>query len=150
MVYIGRQQIKRIYMSENFLNNYKDFVEEVTSEASDDFQAFVERLYQLKKENEEINLPLLLTAGIGMADEGGEFLGIVKKVMFHGKPMSEDNKAHLKSELGDVAWYWINGCRALGVDPYEVMADNVKKLEARYPGGSFDVYHAENRKDGDI
>jgi len=150
MMYIGRQQIKGNYMSEDFLNNYKDFVEEVTSDASDDFQVFIERMYELKKDGGEINLPLLMTAGIGMADEGGEFLGIIKKIFFHGKPLDDANKAHLKSELGDVAWYWINGCRALGVDPYEVMADNVKKLEARYPGGSFDVYHSENRKEGDI
>jgi len=26
----------------------------------------------------------------------------------------------------------------------------VKKLEARYPGGAFDVYYSENRAEGDL
>jgi hypothetical protein len=30
------------------------------------------------------------------------------------------------------------------------VAENVKKLEARYPGGTFDAYYSENRKEGDI
>jgi hypothetical protein len=53
-------------------------------------------------------------------------------------------------ELGDIAWYWINACRALGYDPNDVIAENVKKLEARYPGGTFDPYYSENRKAGDL
>jgi hypothetical protein len=38
---------------------------------------------------------------------------------------------------------------ALGVSFDDVIATNVKKLEKRYPGGSFDVYHSENRAAGD-
>ena len=56
----------------------------------------------------------------------------------------------MKRELGDVMWYWINACRALNLDPNEVIAENVKKLESRYPGGSFDPYYSENRQDGDL
>jgi NTP pyrophosphatase (non-canonical NTP hydrolase) len=56
----------------------------------------------------------------------------------------------MKRELGDIMWYWINACRALNLDPNDVIAENVKKLEARYPGGSFDVYHSENRKENDL
>jgi hypothetical protein len=56
----------------------------------------------------------------------------------------------MKRELGDVMWYWINACRALNLDPNEVIAENVKKLESRYPGGSFDPYYSENRKEGDL
>mgnify|MGYP006268572943 CR=1 FL=1 len=37
-----------------------------------------------------------------------------------------------------------------GLDPNDVIAENVKKLEARYPGGSFDAFYSENRKDGDL
>ena len=47
-------------------------------------------------------------------------------------------------------WYWINACRALDLDPNEVVAENVRKLEKRYPGGSFDVYYSENRQEGDL
>jgi hypothetical protein len=38
----------------------------------------------------------------------------------------------------------------LGVDPNQVIADNVSKLESRYPGGKFDPSLSENRKSGDI
>ena len=57
---------------------------------------------------------------------------------------------HAKRELGDIMWYWINACRALDLDPNEVVAENVRKLEKRYSGGSFDVYYSENRKEGDL
>jgi hypothetical protein len=36
------------------------------------------------------------------------------------------------------------------LDPNEVIAENVRKLEKRYPGGSFDAYYSENRQDGDL
>ena len=75
---------------------------------------------------------------------------IIKKVLFQGKPWDNDVKFHLKRELGDIIWYWINSCRALGLDPNEVIAENVNKLKARYPGGEFDVHYSENRKDGDL
>jgi len=32
----------------------------------------------------------------------------------------------------------------------DVIAENVKKLEKRYPGGEFDPYYSENRQDGDL
>jgi len=59
-------------------------------------------------------------------------------------------KFHAKRELGDIMWYWINSCRALGIDPNEVVEENVNKLKARYPGGEFDVHFSENRKEGDL
>lgn len=92
----------------------------------------------------------MLTACLGLAAESGEFIEIVKKITFQGKPLNDENVYHLKRELGDVMWYWINACRALNLDPYEVIAENVKKLEARYPGGSFDVFYSENRKQNDL
>jgi NTP pyrophosphatase (non-canonical NTP hydrolase) len=56
----------------------------------------------------------------------------------------------MKRELGDIMWYWINACRALNLDPNDVIAENVNKLESRYPGGKFDAHYSENRKDNDI
>ena len=95
-------------------------------------------------------MALLLTGAIGIASEGGEFSEIVKKCIFQGKPLDDETKFHAKRELGDIAWYWINSCRALGLDPNEVIAENVNKLKKRYPGGEFDVYYSENRKQGDL
>jgi len=47
-------------------------------------------------------------------------------------------------------WYWVNAVNAIGEDPNEVIAENVRKLEARYPGGKFNAFYSENRKDGDL
>jgi NTP pyrophosphatase (non-canonical NTP hydrolase) len=133
------------------LNKYAKFVKTVCSDPSKNFEAFVARLNDLHyKHAEQVNIPLLITAGIGLASEGGEFDEIVKKILFQGKPLNEENIFHMKRELGDISWYWANACNALGLDPNEVLAENVNKLESRYPGGVFDVYHSENRKAEDI
>ena len=127
------------------LNAYKDFVGAVTSNESNNTSALAARLEALEN-NYSVNAALLLTASIGLASEGGEFSEIVKKAAFQGKPLDPDVQFHMKRELGDIIWYWVNACRALNLDPNEVIAENVRKLEARYPGGSFDVYYSENRQ----
>jgi NTP pyrophosphatase (non-canonical NTP hydrolase) len=139
------------------LHKYRDFVEAVTSDASDDLTTFMDRLDELDgnyigngEHGPDINVPLLLTAALGLAAETGEFCEIPKKMFFQGKPLNEENLLHMKRELGDVMWYWINACRALNLDPNDVIAENVNKLQARYPGGEFDVYHSENRATGDL
>ncbi len=129
------------------LNRYQDFVEEVTSDESNDVVKMNQRMIAL---SENCNPSLLLTGAVGISAEGGEFMEIVKKCIFQGKPMDEETQFHAKRELGDIMWYWINSCRALNIDPNEVIAENVRKLEKRYPGGSFDAYYSENRKDGDL
>lgn len=129
------------------LNRYTEFVSVVTSSVSNDTEALIHRMRELDKDT---NIALLTTAAIGLASEGGEFNEIVKKMLFQGKPFNEDNRFHLMRELGDIMWYWTNACRALGYDPNEVVAENVRKLEARYPGGKFDAWYSENRMDGDL
>jgi NTP pyrophosphatase (non-canonical NTP hydrolase) len=131
------------------LNKYADFVLTVCSDQSKDLTALIERLKELDAST-NVNLALLITASTGLGSEGGEFQEIVKKVLFQGKPLSDDTVFHLKRELGDIAWYWANACNALGLDPNEVLAENVNKLESRYPGGKFDAHYSENRKEGDL
>ena len=131
------------------LNKYKDFVQEVTSLQSNETGALTSQLEKLERDS-GVNMALLLTGSIGMASEGGEFAEIVKKCIFQGKPLDSDTIFHAKRELGDIAWYWINSCRALGLNPNDVLAENVNKLKSRYPGGEFDVHYSENRKDGDL
>jgi NTP pyrophosphatase (non-canonical NTP hydrolase) len=131
------------------LESYSKFVQSVTSDASNNTSDLTNRLNDLAKEN-NINPSLLLTAGIGLASESGEFNEIIKKMLFQGKPFNEDNRFHMKRELGDIIWYWINACRALNYDPNDVIAENVEKLKARYPGGEFDVFFSENRKTNDL
>ena len=139
------------------LNKYKDFVEAVTSKPSNDLTTFMDRCDELDGNyigdgvhGPDINVPLLLTACLGLAAEIGEFIEVPKKMFFQGKPLTEENVFHMVRELGDVMWYWINACRALNVDPNVVIQENIKKLESRYPGGSFDAHYSEHRKDGDI
>ena len=131
------------------LNKYKEFVGEVTSNESNNTEALATMLNKLDKES-GVNMAQLLTGAIGIASEGGEFAEIVKKCIFQGKPLDDETQFHAKRELGDIIWYWINSCRALGLDPNEVIAENVRKLEKRYPGGSFDAYYSENRQAGDL
>ena len=131
------------------LNKYKEFVEKVTSLQSNETGGLTAQLEKLEKDS-DVNMALLLTGAIGMASEGGEFAEIVKKCIFQGKPLDDETVFHAKRELGDIMWYWINSCRSLGLDPNEVVAENVNKLKTRYPGGEFDVHYSENRKDGDL
>ena len=130
------------------LNKYQDFVQEVTSQESNDSGEMAVAISRLEETG--VNVSLLLTGAVGISAEGGEFMEIVKKCIFQGKPLSEETQFHAKRELGDIMWYWINSCRALNIDPNDVIAENVRKLEARYPGGSFDAYYSENRQDGDL
>ena len=137
-------------MSNNIdLNKYADFVFAIASMPSRDLTSFIDHIKELDQDT-NVNIPLLMTAAIGLGSEGGEFQEIVKKIFFQGKPLNEENIFHMKRELGDIAWYWANACNALGLDPNEVLAENVGKLEARYPGGKFDAHYSENRKEGDL
>lgn len=129
------------------LNRYSYFVSKVTSQESQNTRKLTQKLEELDK---DINIALLLTGGIGLASEGGEFNEIIKKCVFQGKPLNEDTIFHMKRELGDIMWYWINACRALNLDPDEVIEENVRKLESRYPGGEFNAHYSENRKEGDL
>ena len=129
------------------LKKYENFVEKVTSEESNDWAYTQARLHEL---NGKVNISLLMTGGIGLSSETGELNEIIKKCIFQGKPMDDETIFHCKRELGDIIWYWISTCRSLGLDPNEVIEENVKKLESRYPDGEFDVHYSENRQDGDL
>ena len=129
------------------LNKYADFVLAVTSDQSKKAESFYDSMMDVHM---RANAPLLLTAMIGMTSEAGEAQEIVKKCLFQGKAFTPETIEHLKKELGDVMWYWTNACNALALDPNEVIAANVAKLEARYPGGTFDPFYSNNRKEGDI
>ena len=125
------------------LEKYAVFVDGVTSNPSKDYKSFLDSIEYL--DGEGSNIQRLLTAAVGISAEGGEFMEIVKKMLFQGKPWNDDNREHLIIELGDVMWYVMQACKALDVSLDEVIAGNVEKLKNRYPGGDFDVYHSENR-----
>jgi NTP pyrophosphatase (non-canonical NTP hydrolase) len=74
----------------------------------------------------------------GLAGETGE-------VMEHIKKLVRDchlDRAALKKELGDAAFYWARICKFFGMLPSDVLATNVEKLESRHARGKM-------RGDGD-
>lgn len=88
----------------------------------------------------------ILNGCLGLSGEVGEFNDMVKKWIFHEKPL---NTEHAKKELGDVLWYVAMICHSFGWNLNEIMQINVDKLKARYPEG-FDVNHSANRAEGDV
>ena len=129
-------------------DKYLEFVEGVTSDESLYLDYMMRRIAEL--EVQETNVPQLLTAALGLTAESGEFTEVVKKILFQGKPYTEENIFHMKRELGDICWYIAQACMALDTSFDEIIEMNVDKLKARYPGGEFDVSKSENRAEGDL
>ena len=129
-------------------DKYTEFVNAVTSEESKYGGHFQDRLRDLY--SKEFNTHRALTAALGLSAESGEFTEIVKKIVFQGKPVTKENLFHMKRELGDIMWYFIQACILLDTTPEEIIEMNVDKLKSRYPGGEFDVHKSENRKEGDL
>jgi|TARA_R110001599_G_scaffold57289_1_gene157589 NTP pyrophosphatase (non-canonical NTP hydrolase) len=132
---------------ETLLIDYQHFVDEVTSDASKDPDAFGDALDII----DEFGVPpeRLITAAMGLSAESGEFTEIVKKCLFQGKPMDEHTIWHAKRELSDILWYLVQGCIALDTNLEEIIYINTEKLESRYPDG-FDSFRSENRIEGDL
>ena len=128
-------------------NRYEEFVSAVTSDCSTNFVDFADRIGELDREG--ANIERLLTAGVGINAEGGEFLEIIKKMVFQGKPWNRDNREHLIIELGDIMWYVAQATMALGISMEDVLDTNINKLSKRYPEGAFDAYYSENRASDD-
>jgi len=133
------------------LNDYEMFVDGKTSSHSKNFEEMIERLNELHTVSEEtgVQLPQLITASQGLPAEAGEFAEIVKKMLWQGKPLDEENKIHLKKELGDLMFYAMMACTALGCTLDEIIDMNVAKLNNRYEKG-FTVVESEERAEDDI
>lgn len=127
----------------DILKQYGVFVDGITSGASKNNEEFIARLQELADQG--VDVARLTTAGLGLCGEAGEVGDIVKKVLFHGKPYTEELREKLLDEASDVAWYWMNLCIALNIDASEVLLYNIDKLQARYPGGKFSVERSEDR-----
>jgi NTP pyrophosphatase (non-canonical NTP hydrolase) len=130
------------------LNKYVEFVNTTTSSPSKEHTPFIDRLLELREKG--FPTERLLTAAVGMSAEAGEFTEIIKKIIFQGKPVTEENLFHLKRELGDIMWYVSQACIGLDISIEEVIQMNFEKLSARYPEGAFSIERSENRKVGDL
>lgn len=90
-----------------------------------------------------------MNALTGLASETGEINEIFKKIHFHGHPLDEETRIHIKKEAGDLIWYWALLCYVMGFDPADVLGTNIEKLKKRYPEG-FSTERSMNRAPGDI
>lgn len=76
---------------------------------------------------------LNLLAYIGLAEEVGEVMGIVKRMIRQGpKDAERCTREHTVEELGDVLWYLAFVCNQEGITLDELWDYNRKKLEERY------------------
>lgn len=96
--------------------------------------------------DDRVDIGGILNGCLGLAGESGEFLDMIKKWIFHGKPLDEE---HAKKEVGDVCWYIAMICHSFGWNLDEIMRMNIDKLKARYPEG-FSTELSNHRKDGDV
>lgn len=78
-----------------------------------------------------------LNTALGLTGESGEFGDIIKKVRFHGHPLTPELRLKLKKELGDVLWYVSQGCIPLECTLEEIADLNLEKLTDRHGGRKF-------------
>lgn len=74
---------------------------------------------------------------LGLAGEAGEVANVVKKIQRDfGGEITDEIRAKLKDELGDVLWY-VSACAdELGLTLAEIAEYNVEKLAARHKRNS--------------
>lgn len=73
---------------------------------------------------------------LGLADESGEVVGKIKKVIRdNGGVMTEEKKDEIKKELGDVLWYLSQLATELKIKLSDVAQTNVDKLASRMDRG---------------
>ena len=85
----------------------------------------------------------LLHAAIGIAGEAGELLDAVRKHVFDGQPLDEDN---VIEELGDLCFYLEAAFQAIKMKRGDIEELNMAKLFERYKDGYSDQ-QAQERKD---
>ena len=135
-------------MSQNLLEEYTIFVDKITSESSKSTKKMKERIDFINSSGVEVSR--LLTAGIGLSGEVGEFNEIIKKTIFQSKSFDSETHEHFKRELGDIMWYVTQACLALKVDLVEVIKTNEEKLKKRFPKERFTKESDANRHGDDI
>lgn len=72
---------------------------------------------------------------LGLNGESGEVGDIIKKIVYHGHPITDEVLAKIEKELGDVAWYYFGLIDLLGLGVPDILHGNIEKLKERYPEG---------------
>jgi len=69
---------------------------------------------------------------LGLLTEAGEFGELIKKHLYHGKPLDVER---CKDELSDVLWYLTMAAHTLGLSLSDIAWHNCQKLNYRYQNG---------------
>lgn len=92
-----------------------------------DYQTFCKSTAVYPAIGYNFNYPL-----IGLAGEIGELCNILKKTIRDDEGIvTEKKQSECKSELSDIAWYFVMICYELGIDPDDVLDLSYFKLTAR-------------------
>lgn len=118
----------------DFFEKYATFVDGVTSEVCRDDEAFFQRAREISSWMNG-SFSRMDNAVAGLAGEAGEVGDLWKKLKFHNKELSEENRQKLIDELSDVCWYTMQAAIALNVNFDDIIRHNVEKLQARHPHG---------------
>ena len=95
----------------------------------DEYQHIVSRTAVYGKETQEYKLMYIC---MGLAGESGEVIEKLKKVVRNDDGVvTEEKRADLEKELGDVLWYLSELARALGLSLDAVAQGNITKLADR-------------------
>lgn len=96
----------------------------------------------------DLNSPAanLAHAALGLSTEVGEFNTVVKRVAIYNKPITDEFRADMAEELGDLLWYVALAAHHLGISMHQMARDNIEKLKRRFPDQYSDA-HAEARAD---
>jgi NTP pyrophosphatase (non-canonical NTP hydrolase) len=84
----------------------------------------------------DVNHPIVYPT-LGLTNEAGEVAGKVKKIFRdRGGVVTDEDRAALKLELGDVLWYLAELCTQLDISLGDVAAANIHKLQDRKVRGT--------------
>ncbi|KRM44456.1 nucleotide pyrophosphohydrolase [Lentilactobacillus parafarraginis] len=89
----------------------------------DDYQKSANRTLMGKEQ-------VLTNCALGLTGESGEVADLVRKYTFQSNRLDKDQ---LVKEMGDVLWYLSQIAEWADIPFDEVAADNIKRLEQRYP-----------------
>lgn len=81
--------------------------------------------------------PQLMSTVLGLSDESGEVLGKFKKLLRDKKGiLTEEDKAEILKELGDILWYIATMSHLIGSSLEDVARKNNEKLLSRKQRGT--------------
>ena len=88
--------------------------------------------FDLFETSVDLKAPGFLEKVLGLVGEAGEAADKIKKIIRDkGGYASEEDRAEITKELGDVLWYLANVARYLGVSLSDIAEGNIKKLSSR-------------------